>query len=57
MNMNGKNRELTANEQPRALTLDELSVVSGGTFNEAQTLSSSVLKKKDDTANAVIQKI
>jgi hypothetical protein len=26
-------------------------------FNEAQTLASSVLKKKDDTGNAVIQKI
>ena len=26
-------------------------------FNQAQTLASSILKKKDDTENAVIQKI
>lgn len=26
-------------------------------FNQAQTLASSILKKRDDTGNAVIQKI
>jgi hypothetical protein len=39
---------------------EQLDIVSGGLiseFNEAQTLASSVLKKRDDAGNAVIQKI
>jgi hypothetical protein len=44
----------------RELTVSELDTVSGGDGRqnqEAQTLASSVLKKRDDAANAVIQKI
>ena len=48
------------------LSEEQLAAVAGGNFeiqrlmsafNQAETLASSVLKKRDDTANAVIQKI
>ena len=55
----------------RELTADELNAVSGGhdklgnfeiqrlmsSYNEASTLASSVQKKANDTANAIIGKI
>jgi hypothetical protein len=44
----GGNQDKLGNFQIQTLMSD---------FNQAQTLASSILKKKDDTENAVIQKI
>jgi hypothetical protein len=44
----GGNQDKLGNFEIQALMSD---------FNQAQTLASSILKKRDDTGNAVIQKI
>ena len=45
--------------QSRELTADELDHISGGggSYNQAETLASSVLKKRDDANSSVIGKL